>query len=313
MWKVKMFKRVAVLLMALSATLVMLVGCGGGNQQSAAGQGEGAEMPDPVVMGLIPAESNQEVLRDYEPLVEYLSGELGVEVEPYTATDYSGIIEAMRSGKVDVAWFGPLSYVLASYVAGAEAVAVPFEEEGEEPTYKSVMLTQAGNDEINKVEDVAGKTFSFVDPASTSGNLYPRKMMRDAGVDPEKDLGEATFAGGHDASILAIAKGSVDAGASWDGQLQQMIEAGVVKENEIKVVAESDPIPKDPVAVRSDLPDEVKTQIKEAFLNATTDTVGADNLGSEGAIGYQEISDERYDPVRELVDKLELTEDDLLG
>lgn len=311
--KVKSFRRVAVLLTALSVTVAIAVGCGGGEQSASAGQDGGVELPDPLVMGLIPAESNQEVLRDYEPLVEYLSEELGVEVEPYTATDYSGIIEAMRSGEVDVAWFGPLSYVLANEVAGAEAVAVPFEEEGEEPTYKSVMLTQAGNDEIEEVADVAGKTFSFVDPASTSGNLYPRKMMLDAGVDPESDLAEAKFAGGHDASILAVANGSVEAGASWDGQLQQMIDAGAVEEDAIKVVAESDPIPKDPVAVRGDLPEEAKTRIQEAFLNATPETVGAENLGSEGAIGYQETEDARYDSVRELVDKMELTEDELLG
>lgn len=312
--KVKRLGRVTILLTGLLAALVVVAGCGGGGQESAAkGQEEGSEMPDKLVMGLIPAESNQEVVRDYEPLVEYLSEELGVEVEPYTATDYSGIIEAMRSEKVDMAWFGPLAYVLAEDVAGAEAVAVPFEVEGEDPTYKSVMLTQADNDDIQAVEDVADKTFSFVDPASTSGNLYPRKMMLDAGVDPETDLAEAKYAGGHDASILAVANGSVEAGASWDGQLQQMIDAGAVEKDAVKVVAESDPIPKDPVAVRGDLPDEAKTRIQEAFLNATPKSVGADNLGSESAIGYQETSDARYDSVRELVDKMELTEDELLG
>lgn len=309
----KVLRKFATLSVVLMA-LVIASGCGGGEEESSANaQGGGAEMPDPLVMGLIPAESNQDVLRDYEALVEYLSEELGVEVEPYTATDYSGIIEAMRSGEVDLAWFGPLSYVLAEEVAGAEAVAVPYEVEGEEPTYKSVLLTQAGNDEIQAVEDLAGKTFSFVDPASTSGNLYPRKVMRDAGINPETDLAEARFAGGHDASILAVANGTVDAGASWDGQLQEMIDAGVVEEDAVKVIAESEPIPKDPVAVRGDLPEEAKKRIQEAFLNANAETVGAGNLGSEGAIGYQETSDERYDGVRELVDEMELTEDELLG
>lgn len=309
----KKLRRMAILLTALSVILAVAAGCGGGGQQSAVAQGGEAEIPDPLVMGLIPAESNQDVLRDYEPLVEYLGEELGVEVEPYTATDYSGIIEAMRSGEVDLAWFGPLSYVLAEEVAGAEAIAVPYEVEGEEPTYKSVLLTRADNQEIQDVEDLAGKTFSFVDPASTSGNLYPRKTMLDAGVDPETDLAEARFAGGHDASILAVANGTVDAGASWDGQLQEMIDAGVVEEDAVKVIAESDPIPKDPVAVRGDLPEEAKERIRETFLNATPETVGAENLGSEGAIGYQETSDANYDSVRELVDELKLTEDELLG
>lgn len=237
------------LLAVLVAALGLVGGCGGQDGESAAAGG-GSEVPDPLVMGLIPAEDNQEIVREYEALVEYMGEELGVTVEPYTATDYSGIIEAMRSGEVDVAWFGPLSYVLASDVAGAEAIAVPYEEEGEEPTYKSLIMTQAGNDEIEEIEDVEGKTFSFVDPSSTSGYLYPTKMLTDAGVDPEQDLAESRFAGGHDASILAIQNGDVEADASWDGQLQQMVEAGVVERDRLKIVAESDPIPKDPIAVR---------------------------------------------------------------
>lgn len=308
-----MVERISKLVGVAAVCLAMAAGCGGSGQGAAAGQDGGAGMPDPLVMGLIPAEDNQEVLRDFEPLVEYLSEELGVEVEPYTATDYSGIIEAMRSGEVDVAWFGPLSYVLAEEVADAEAVAVPYEKEGEEPTYKSVILTQADNDEIDSVEDVAGKTFSFVDPSSTSGYLYPQKMLKDAGVDPEQDLAEARFAGGHDASILAIQNGNVEAGASWDGQLQTMIEAGAVEEDSVKVIAESDPIPKDPIAVRGDLPEDVKKRIQDVFLTVTPETVGEESLGSEGAIGYQEVSDENYDPVRKLVDELKLTEDQLLG
>lgn len=295
----------------LVAALLLAIGCGSGGGGASA-QGE-TNMPDPLVMGLIPAEDNQEVLRDYEPLLDYLSQELGVEIEPYTATDYSGIIEAMRSDKVDVAWFGPLSYVLAADVAGAEAVAVPYEKKGEEPTYRSIILTQADNDEIQDLEDVEGKTFSFVDPSSTSGYLYPMKMLKDAGVDPEKDLAESRFAGGHDASILAIQSGNVDAGASWDGQLETMIEAGAVDDDRIKVIAKSEPIPKDPIAVREDLPEDVKRRIQEAFLNATPETVGDDSLGSEEALGYQKVSDGNYDKVRKLADQLNLTEEQLLG
>lgn len=289
------------------ATVAVAAGCGGSQGASAA---EG--LPETIEMGLIPAEDNQEILRDYEPFVEYMSQELGVEVEPFTATDYSGVIEAMRSGQVDVAWFGPLSYTLAADQAGAEAVAVPYEEEGEEPTYKSLIITQAGNEEIQEVGDVAGKDFAFVDPSSTSGYLYPTKMLTDAGVDPEQDLAESVFAGGHDASALAVANGDVDAGAVWDGQLESMIEAGAIQEDEVRIVAESEPIPKDPIAVSDELPEEAKKEIQRVFLEAGK-KLDEGELGAEGAIGYQKASDEDYDQIRRLADELELTEEDLLG
>lgn len=161
-----------------------------------------------ALLVVIPAEDNAKMVRAFEPVVGYLGGELGVEVEIYTATDYSGIIEAMRSGNVDVAWFGPLSCMLATEVAGAEAIAVQVTEEGEKSTtYHSLMIARADGD-IESIEDLRGRSFTFVDPASTSGNLFPRKAFAEAGIDPERDLAETTYAGGHDASALAMASPS---------------------------------------------------------------------------------------------------------
>lgn len=308
----KVFKGTA-LLAGTVLVAAVAVGCGGsggaqGGDQQAAAAVEG--MPDPLVMGIIPAEDNSEMLRQYEPIVEYMSKELGVEVEPYTATDYSGIIESMRSGDVQVAWFGPLSYVLATEVAGAEAIAVQQTEEGQDPTYKSLIVTQPDSD-IQSIEDLQGKTFSFVDPASTSGNLFPRKAMVDAGLEPDTDLAEATYAGGHDASALAVANGDVEAGAVADSTLESMVSEGVMEEGDLRVVAESDPIPESPIAVSEDLPEPAKQQLKELFLGMTPETVGAETLGSEDAIGYVEAKDEDYQAVRDLVETLDLNLEEL--
>lgn len=313
----KVFRGMQLLVVTLLVAAVA-VGCGGGSSVGNAGvQGGGEQaaaavegMPDPLVMGIIPAEDNSEMLRQYEPIVEYMSEELGVEVEPYTATDYSGIIESMRSGDVQVAWFGPLSYVLATEVAGAEAIAVQQTEEGQDPTYKSLIVTQPDSD-IQSIEDLRGKTFSFVDPASTSGNLFPRKAMVDAGLEPDTDLAEATYAGGHDASALAVANGDVEAGAVADSTLESMVSEGVMEEGDLRVVAESDPIPESPIAVSEDLPEPAKQQLKELFLGMTPETVGAETLGSEDAIGYVEAKDEDYQAVRDLVETLDLNLEEL--
>ena len=85
-------------LVFLFATLVLAGGCGGGQRASAQQDGE---VPDPLVMGIIPSEDNAEQIRAFQPVADYVGEELGVEVELYTATDYSGIIEAIRSGEVD--------------------------------------------------------------------------------------------------------------------------------------------------------------------------------------------------------------------
>lgn len=290
------------LLALLIFVSAMVSGCGGGEESASAQE---AEMPDPLVMGIIPSEENAEMLRTYEPMVEHLSKELGVEVEPYTATDYSGIVEAMRSGNVDVAVFGPFSYVLANKVAGAEAIAAQVTEEDQKtPTYHSLIITRPDSG-IQNIEDLRGKTFSFVDPASTSGYLFPSKGMTDAGIDPEQDLKESTFAGGHDASALAVQNGTVDAGAVADSTYEGMVEEGVLSEKKVEVIWESQAIPESPVAVSDDLSPKIQREIKSTFTGMTEEKVGAP-LGADEAVGYAGVSDSDYDVVRNVVDQLDL-------
>lgn len=83
-----------------------------------------ASMPNELILGLIPAENNEEMIAKFEPMRAHLEQKLGIKVKLFTATDYTSVIEAMRQKKVDIAWFGPLSYVLAEQEAGAEAFAV---------------------------------------------------------------------------------------------------------------------------------------------------------------------------------------------
>jgi len=287
---------------------MLLAGCGGG------GQSETAEgIPNPLTIGAIPTEDTGDVVDAFQPVADYVGEQLGVEAELYTATDYSGIIEAMRSGEADVAWLGPLSYVLAVERASAEAFAVQLTEEGgDAPTYHSFIITQRDSD-IQSLEDLRERTFAFVDPTSTSGNLFPRQGFTEAGIDPDNDLGDATFAGGHDASGLAVARGDVDAGAISSTVLGNMFAEGIIQEDEVRTVWESDPIPESPIAVRGDLSQEAKDRIKEVFVGLRAEDVGLDELSPDGAIGYIEAQDSDYDVIRDLAQTLDLSSDQLAG
>lgn len=292
------------LLLAAAAVAALAAGCGG--EEGAAAEVEG--IPDPLVFGLIPAEDNAAVIAGYEPVAEHIGEELGVEVELFTATDYSGIIEAMRSENVDVAWFGPLSYVLASEVADAEAVAQQIEEEGQEdPTYVSYIITREDSG-IESLEDLEGGSFAFVDPASTSGNLFPRQGFEEADIDPDQDLAEITYAGGHDAAALAAENGDVDAAPIASTIYDNMVEEGALDEDELQIIHESEPIPNSPISVRGDLPPEVKEEVQDVFLDMTTEELGELR---EGIVGYTEGDDADYDPIRDLVDTLDLDLEEL--
>jgi len=283
------------LLLLLPATVLLLAGCG---------QRTSDDNIETLRFSLIPADDAAEMLRAYEPVKEYLEGKLGIPVELTVTTDYTAAIEAMRSGHTEMGWFGPFSYVLAAKEAGAEAVAVGVRRDSGLSTYRSVIVTRSDSG-ISALEDLEGRTFAFVDPASTSGNLIPRKMMIENGIDPDVDFSTLSYSGTHNAGLLAVANGSVDACATSDNSYNRMVEAGEIDPNLSVIIHSSDPIPGSPIAVRGALPDTLKKQIQEALVSMDEQTITkVDGWGNIAR--YDAVDDTTYDIIRKTAEILQM-------
>ena len=257
-------------------------------------------------LGFVPGEDAETRLKRYEPMVDYLKSYLGMEVKGWIGTDYTATVEAMRAKKVDAAYYGPFSYVLAAEVADARVFVVPGSADGITTTYNSLLVTHSSSG-ITTLDELKGRNFAFVDPASTSGYLIPRAMMLKAGIEAERDM-KTIFAGGHDASLLAINGKRVDAGAVSSTQHKRMIEAGVVDAANLVTLATSDPIPSSPFAARGSLDASLAERLKEAFLEAhnyMTPEVRREFLTSE-TNRYVVADDSLYDPIREVARVLNL-------
>lgn len=284
-------KKYAFLLLAsLLFTISLLSGCSTGTPNAAQPTGETRVLR----VGAIPSEDAQKVRETYNPLVNYLEKKTGMKVELFVATDYSGVVEAMRSGKLDIAYFGPFSYILAADKAGAEAFAVE-NRKGSGTTYRSIIVVnpEAG---INSLEDLKGHSIAFVDPASASGNLIPRSILMSKGINPEKDFKSIIYAGGHDADELAVKNRKVDAAADSDSNYNKMKEAGLISDRDVKIIYTSDPIPNSPWAWRKDLPADLKATIKTAFLNVAREDAAV--VAAQKLEGYEETNDANYDIIR---------------
>jgi len=262
-----------------------------------------------LVMGLIPAESNEEMVQRFEPMRAYLEKEIGQPIKVFTATDYTGVIEAMRKKRVDIAWFGPLSYVLAEQEAGAEAFAVGVRMSTGKSTYRSCFVVP-GASPAQSLKDLAGKSVAFVDPASTSGGLVPTYLVKkQTGKMPKEFFGKFTYAGSHDAVEMAVKNRAVDAGADNDITYNKMIEKGLITEKTNRVLMYSDPLPGSPLTYRGDLDADLKRKIRDAILYAhyEIDVSGYGKLSH-----YEATAPADYKGIRDLVKQLNLRKKDIL-
>ena len=261
-----------------------------------------------LVMGLIPAESNEEMIKKFEPMRAYLERKLGEKVKVYTATDYAGVIEAMRKKRVDIAWFGPLSYYLAEQEAGAEAFAVGVMTNGKS-TYRSLFVVP-GDSPIKSIMDLKGKSVAFVDPASTSGGLMPTYLVKKAtGMMPEQFFGKFTWTGSHDAAEMAVKNRTVDAAADNDITYPLMLEKGLITKESNRVLMYSPPLPGSPLTYRKDLPADLKAKIKDAILNANKEI---QVTGYGKLVRYDAVTPADYQPIRDMVKELGLKKEQML-
>ena len=295
---------------ALGASAAVVVALSGCAQESPSGANTDG-WPSKLVFGAVPSEESSSLVESYEKIIEVLEKELGLEIEFTQATDYAGIIEGQVSGRVDIAQYGPFSYVLAGF-RGAELEVAGVMTDGPdiEPGYQSYMVTQGNNSAINSIEDVAGKIICFVDPASTSGFLYPSEGLLSAGIDPETGI-TPVFAGGHDSSALAVANGDCDAGFAFDAMIDKnLIESGDIKEGDLNIIWKSEVIAGSPLAIQAGLPQTLKDEIKriiteEANVDALVasgicDSVENCGLTDEKVWGYVSKPDSFYDGVRKV-------------
>jgi phosphonate transport system substrate-binding protein len=267
--------------------------------------------------GIISTESSQNLKTVWVPFLDDMSKELGVEVKPFFASDYAGIIQAMRFDKVDIAWLGNKSALEAVDRSGGEIFAQTVDVTGN-PGYWSLLLVNKKNTKINTVEDMlkyAGElTFGNGDPNSTSGFLVPSYyVFAKNAVDPKKIFKRMTNAG-HESNFLAVASGQVDVATNNTENVARIQITHPDKYDDVKVIWKSPLIPSDPIVWRKNLPESVKGKVYNFMMNYGT-TNDAHELAVLEALQwapFKASSDDQLLPIRQLVlfkDRITLSND----
>lgn len=303
------------LTMALTGvlSLSLLAGCGGNGAASETGAASGnnaAAEKTTFTIAYAPNESTEQSSDARNGLATDLGEALGMKVEEIQASDYNAIIEALRTGKADMAYMGPLSVALA--VERADAKPIVMKAPGgdkDQAVYHSVLIARADNDEINSIEDIKGKTMAFVDPDSTSGNLVPTseiiKAFPNDNLDTDKlhtngDFFEAvSFSGKHQAGLQAVIKGDVDVAPISDQILASEIANGNAAEGDVKIIHTSPAIPAEAMVVGTSVDDDLQAKLVDFLTSYDNEAYFTEVIKKEGARFVAcDISD--YEPIVEL-------------
>ena len=256
--------------------------------------------------GIISTESQANQKPIWEPLVAAMSKEIGIPVKAFYATQYAGVIEAMRFGQVQLAWYGGKSYIEAAKRSQAEVFAQTVADDGSKGYYSHLIMNK-NHPDLAKAKAMGGDKyvldnaskleFAFNDPNSTSGFLVPSYyVFAQNGVNPKKAFKRLIFAGSHESTALAIANDQVDVATNNNESLSRLEKTNASARANIETIWTSTLIPSDPIAWRKDLPADVKTKLKN-FFYSYKDTSG---LGPLEWSGFDPATDDMWNPIREL-------------
>ncbi|MHA3915392.1 phosphonate ABC transporter substrate-binding protein [Halovulum sp. GXIMD14793] len=267
-------------------------------------------------IGILGGENAQDRMNSNECLRKYTEEELGVPVKLFAPADYDGVIQGLLGGTIDMAWLGASGYAKI-YLTDADAVEPVLVKANLDGSYTYHSIGFARKDRnINSLEDMAGKSFGFGDPNSTSGYLIPSveiPQLTGKTMESGDYFGEVKFTGGHEQTIVAVNNGDIDGGVTWaDGQgnwedgynsgaLRKAVDAGLVDMNDLVEIWRSKPIPEGPIVLRKALPEDVK--VKMTALMAGLKEKDADcayGVAAGDTAGFLPITHDYYETIIEV-------------
>lgn len=309
------------LLFALVMVISVIAACGNGESDDSDSEGnedseaaenteetseESGEEIESLSMGFIPSSDAGNIATTAEPLEEFLSEELGIEVEAEVMVDYSGLIEAMRTQQVDIGFLAPFSFVQAEERADVDVILKSVRNGSESYVAQYVVNADSDIESIEDLVDQEGLVWAFPDTLSTSGYLFPAMQLKEMGVDELESHFDQLSVGGHDNAITQVYDGQADFATTFDDARVTVEEDLPDVMDQVKVIGHTDEIPNDTISVRSELPDDMKQQITDAFLSLNENEEMLDIMYEIYEWdGIAEAESEDYDIVREVYAEFE--------
>jgi phosphonate transport system substrate-binding protein len=286
---------------AVFALVLFSTGC----QDMESAEAVSSETRPSLRIGLIPERNIFSQKKRYEPIAEYLSARLHVNVELVVLSRYGNIIDNFVSNRLDGAFFGSFTGALAHRKLRVEAVARPEYSDGTS-TYHGLLFVRKDSG-ITDVEDMKGKRFAFVDKATTAGYLLPLYYFKTHGVnDLNTWLKETYFAGTHEGAIHDVLEKKADIGAAKNTIFSWLANSDPRISKELLILTRSPDVPENALCVRADLDEALKNGLRIALLSMDQDEAGKEILRSFGAARFIDTTEDDYNAVFEYAETIGL-------
>lgn len=291
-------------IMLLITMLTVAAGCGNKQEQQPTGTPTtGGGTSAPFTLAVIPQQNQGDMQKAMNKLSAILKEKLQRDVSIKVYPDYNGVVEAMNFGQVDMAYFGPLTYVIAHHDSGAEAIITQLIKGT--PFYYSYIITHKDNPANTIEELLAGSknvSFAFGDPNSTSGSLIPGIELKKRGVytDPQThQFKEVRFTGSHDVTALAVQNKQVDAGAIDSAIYDTLVEQKKIDASQFKTIWTSEKLFQYPWAVKKGTDAQTIQKLQDAFIGVKDEEV----LKAFGASAFTKAENKDYEAIRDAAEK----------
>lgn len=263
----------------------------------------GCKKEKALIVGFVPSAEVEEISTTTKPLVDILSKKLNMKVKSYLATDYTALVEAIGSNKIDIAFLPPFGYILAHEKYGADIILKAVRNG--HAYYRSQFVVKKGS--AKTLSDLKGKIWAYPDAASTSGYIFPKAYMLKNGIDPDKFFKDRIQTGSHDNAILAVYNNEADLATTFEGAENRLLKEYKDIKDKIEIIAYTDSIPNDGIVVRAGLDPSLREKIKQAFLELNNDKEAMEILKKVYSWdGIVLAKDSDYQIVREIMKLLNI-------
>jgi phosphonate transport system substrate-binding protein len=294
-------KKIAIFAMII-AIMAMAAACGGQKNTDEKKETEDSNAGE-FTIAVIPQQNQGDMQKAMNKLAGILQKKLNRNVSINVYPDYNGVVEAMNFGQVDMAYFGPLTYVIAHHESGAEAIVTQLIKGS--PFYYSYIIThkdQPWNSLDDLLKDSGNVSFAFGDPNSTSGSLIPGIELKKRGVYTDESthqFKELRFTGSHDVTALAVQNRQMDAGAIDSAIYDTLVEQKKINGDQFKIIWKSEKLFQYPWAVKKGTDQKTIDLLREAFIGIKDEEV----LNAFGASAFTKAENKDYEAIREAAEK----------